>query len=107
MFPNLVFTDYHFTSQTSPLLRIEKVCERIKNGHYSVPRVGKRSLTEPSLVVDHYHKVVQCVNAKAGSTSWLMMIKLMVKREKEERSKWFNQHSYPWYDKNVTIQRFK
>ena len=80
----------------------------IKKGYYEVPRYYNKTVTEPEAYVDHYHRVLTCVNAKAGSTSWVEMAKLMVEREKRERSEWFSQHPYPWYrEKNGPLDRLK
>ena len=77
---------------------IEKVCQRIKDGHYVIPEPELAEKRIVRVVVDHFHKVSFCAIQKAGSTSWLILYGILIEKEREQRAKWYSQHPpYDWY----------
>ena len=76
--------------------RIATVCKRIQDGYYVIPPPEEAEDSQLKGVVDNYSKVMFCDIHKVASTSWQKMIHQLVRREKNERQRWFSEHPYTW-----------
>ena len=84
------------------------MCDFIEKGSYKIPRSGNQTITKARGIVDNYHKVLYCQNAKVASTSWVEMFTIMIREERLNRRKWFAKHPHPWYDNFPRgFERFK
>ena len=87
-----------FPDKLSDIERIEDVCQRIRNGAYTVPQSNDKKPSRQKGIVDHYHQVVYCDIGKTGSTSWYSVFSSIIKREKHSRKQLYYKYNYRWYN---------
>ena len=88
----MVFFSSTFPEQLSDNERVKDVCQRIRNGAYTVPQSNDKKPSRQKGIVDHYHQVVYCDIGKTGSTSWYSVFSSIIKREQHSRLTFVPKH---------------